>query len=308
MRGPMAPSTPDLMNVPLPVAAGADLSVRHPQAFQIAGGSGAWRRLLSQADAIAPRLSIAFIEGEEGSGKQTLARYLHARSQFARFVFQRHDARRWLAARAATAPIEGFVYLDRVELLSADEQKLLWVVTRNLHDTPGNYAGIVMSARTPLGRLPSLPAQPGVAAFSVPALRSRREDVASLAQFIIERACKGHGQPKPSLAPGVLARLMQYDWPGNVRELAAVLESALLEARDGVIRIEALRIPACSQIRVATSDLESTAGLDLHTVIRQHVRHVLNLNQGNKLRSSRQLGISRSTLYRILGNESVLGR
>ena len=46
----------------------------------------------------------------------------------------------------------------------------------------------------------------------------------------------------------------------------------------------------------------------LDTIIRQHVRYVLDLNRGNKLRAARQLHISRSTLYRILGNESVLSR
>jgi DNA-binding protein Fis len=46
--------------------------------------------------------------------------------------------------------------------------------------------------------------------------------------------------------------------------------------------------------------------LTLDAVIRHHVEYVLDLNRGNKLRAARQLAISRSTLYRILGNESLL--
>jgi transcriptional regulator of acetoin/glycerol metabolism len=48
------------------------------------------------------------------------------------------------------------------------------------------------------------------------------------------------------------------------------------------------------------------ANLSLDSVIRQHVQYVLDVNRGNKLRAARQLCISRSTLYRILGNETIL--
>ena len=50
------------------------------------------------------------------------------------------------------------------------------------------------------------------------------------------------------------------------------------------------------------------ADLSLDAVIRQHVQYVLDLNRGNKLRTARQLAISRSTLYRILANENFLAR
>ncbi len=52
----------------------------------------------------------------------------------------------------------------------------------------------------------------------------------------------------------------------------------------------------------------NTADLSLDAVIRHHVQYVLDLNRGNKLRTARQLCISRSTLYRILANENFLAR
>ena len=72
-----------------------------------------------------------------------------------------------------------------------------------------------------------------------------------------------------------------------------------------VIRAEDLPIPA-SQSQRAKNAVKPNESLNLDAVILDHVRYVLGLNRGNKLRTARQLGISRSTLYRILGHDSIL--
>jgi transcriptional regulator of acetoin/glycerol metabolism len=108
------------------------------------------------------------------------------------------------------------------------------------------------------------------------------------------------------LGPGALARLLQHNWPGNVRELASVLETALLEAVNGVIRADDLALPTEQETPPDLQAASRTDDLSLDVVIRHHVQYVLDLNRGNKLRAARQLCISRSTLYRILGNETIL--
>jgi len=108
------------------------------------------------------------------------------------------------------------------------------------------------------------------------------------------------------MAPGTLARLLQHTWPGNVRELASVLETALLEAVNGIIRPEDLSLPSGLESPSALRQEGRADTLNLDAVIQQHVQYVLDLNRNNKLRAARQLGISRSTLYRILGNENLL--
>jgi DNA-binding NtrC family response regulator len=121
-----------------------------------------------------------------------------------------------------------------------------------------------------------------------------------------------------------------------VRELAGILENALLQADNGVIRTSDLALPdglqqspfpSFDQALAASPAVNpwanSSAGpapmldsqssaraadLSLDAIIRHHVQFVLDLNRGNKLRAARQLAISRSTLYRILANENFLAR
>ena len=312
-----------------------------PAAFHVVGVSAAWRKLLMQADMAAPHLQVAAIEGESGSGKQTLARYLFSRSPLSGSSFQRRDAREWLATDADPVTLAGFTYLDRVDLLAPPGQGLLLGVLKTLQDRPPGRAVVLASSQTPLRQmagqgllLPDLAFRLTAIRFAIPPLRQRREDIAPLAQYLLERICARYQQRPVVLGPGSLARLLQHNWPGNVRELASVLEMALLEADNGVIRPVDLALPdglpahfdAAYAARLGASSLVNpwanpaagpgvlldpqsavrSASLSLDAIIRQHVQYVLDLNRGNKLRAARQLAISRSTLYRILANENPL--
>jgi two-component system response regulator AtoC len=314
-----------------------------PAAFQVVGVSAAWHKLLMQADMAAPHMQIAAIEGESGSGKQTLARYLFSRSPLSGSSFQRRDAREWLATDADPVTLAGVTYLDRVDLLAPPGQGLLLGVLKTLQDRPPGRAVVLASSQTPLRQmvsqgllLPDLAFRLTAIRFAIPPLRQRREDIAPLAQFLLDRICSRYQQRPVLLGPGTLARLLQHNWPGNVRELSSVLESALLEADNGVIRPLDLALPDSQQpFAQALFDLPAggqsllnhatgpgatyetgldpqtaarAADLSLDAVIRRHVQYVLDLNRGNKLRTARQLQISRSTLYRIVGNEDFLNR
>jgi len=302
-----------------------------------------WRKLLMQAEMAAPHLQVAALEGEPGSGKYTLARYLFGRSPLVSTNFQRRDAREWLATDADPSTLAGFTYLDRIDLLAPPGQGLLLGVLKTLQDRPPGRAVLLASSQTPLRQMagqgllmPDLAFRLTAIRFAIPPLRQRREDIAPLAQFLLERLCTRYQQRPVVLGPGTLARLLQHNWPGNVRELSSVLESALLEADNGVIRPLDLALPDVQQpFSQALFDLPAggqsllnhatgpgatyetgldpqtaarAADLSLDAVIRRHVQYVLDLNRGNKLRTARQLQISRSTLYRIVGNEDFLNR
>ena len=291
------------------------VDVEAPPEMQPVGVSAAWRKLLMQADMAAPHVQLATIEGEHGAGKNTLARYLFSRSPLVGGSFQRRDAREWLVSDADPATLTGFTYLDRVDLLAPPGQGLLLNVLKSLQDRPPGRAMLLASSQTSLRQmaaqglmLPDLAFRLTAVRFAIPPLRQRREDIAPLAQALLDRICTRYQQRPVLMAPGTLARLLQHSWPGNVRELASVLETALLEAVNGIIRPDDLALPSSLE---APSELRQgpatqTDSLNLDAVIQHHVQYVLDLNRGNKLRAARQLGISRSTLYRILGNEAIL--
>jgi two-component system response regulator AtoC len=282
--------------------------------------SSALRRLLIQAEIAAPRLRVASIEGEPGTGKHLFAQTIHRQSAMSTFPFRRRDAREWLATDADVADLHGTLYLDRVDLLTPDGQNLLLNLLKYLQNAEDSATGfrLLVSTHRPLRQLASmghyladLAFRLTAVRFSIPPLREHREDIPPIAQAMIDRICRRYQQPTAVLAPGTLPRLLQHTWPGNVRELASVLESAILESTNGVLR------PANLALAAQTSRAEQAMkpalapqpeDLALDSVILRHIQLVLEINRGNKLRSARQLGISRSTLYRILGGESSLHR
>ena len=284
-----------------------------PQAAELVGISAAWRKLILQAEMAAPHVQVAALEGEPGSGKQTLARYLYSRSPLAGSSFQRRDAREWLVSDADPSSLAGFTYLDRVDLLAPPGQGLLLGFLKGLQDRPAGRAVVLASSQTSLRQmagqgqlLPDLAFRLSAVRFAIPPLRLRREDIASLAQSLLDRICQRYQQRPVILGPGTLARLLQHNWPGNVRELASVLETALLEADNGIIRPDHLALPTDHELLPELHAARHIDDLSLDAMIRHHVQYVLDLNRGNKLRAARQLSISRSTLYRILANETIL--
>ena len=283
-----------------------------PPSIQVVGVSAAWRKLLVQAEMAAPHVQLATIEGEHGTGKYTLARFLYSRSPLAGSTFQRRDAREWLATDADPAMLAGMTYLERVDLLAPPGQGLLLGVLKALQDRPPGRAVVLASAQTSLRQmagqgllLPDLAFRLTAVRFAIPPLRQRKEDITVLAQALLERICIRYQQRPVLLGAGALARLLDHNWPGNVRELASVLEAALLEAANGTIQAADLALPA-ADILAPVQPVTHGENLSLDATIRLHVQYVLDLNRGNKLRAARQLCISRSTLYRILGNETVL--
>ncbi len=274
-----------------------------------------------QAEMTAPRLQCATVEGEPGTGKHLFALTLHQQSGHAQLPFRRRDAREWLANEADPSALSGTLLLDRVDLLPPIGQGLLLNLIKTLQSEAAHAPRFLLLVSTHAslrqlasqGRfLPDLAFRLTAARFAIPPLREHREDIAPIAQALIDRICRHYQQPTAILAPGALPRLLQHTWPGNVRELETVLESAILDSVSGTIRPTDLTIhtgPETANVNSlpasASRGVDLAGDLTLDAAILRHIQMVLELNHGNKLRAARQLNISRSTLYRLLAGDSI---
>jgi DNA-binding NtrC family response regulator len=133
----------------------------------------------------------------------------------------------------------------------------------------------------------------------VPPLRARMDDLPELSKRFLERFALLYGRTTPRISDEAMDRMVGYRWRGNVRELESVLRNSLLQVEGSVL--EPHHLPPLAD--VSASDA-TTGGAGesarLQDVVDQHVLRVLKDCRGNKLRAAEVLGISRSTLYRML--------
>jgi len=292
------------------------------------------RQLITQMQRVAPHLTLATLEGEEGTGRSLAARALHAAGPVATspfipwpaphfFAFNRGQSGRddWSEAVLSQAR-GGMLFLDRVHQLTTAQQETLVDFLHCFDDqahAPGGLfpAQIVFSTGVTL-RQPGFAFRDDLASrlcavrFRLPPLIERREDIPLLAQLFIQRFARRYGKAVRGLGPGTITPLLRYPWPGNVRELEETMTAACLATESQWIRPIDLPSMAAgnphgrSLAAPGSCDVKAEADLDLDSAIRGHVARVLQRTRGNKLRAAQLLGISRSTLYRILaapGNE-----
>jgi DNA-binding NtrC family response regulator len=132
--------------------------------------------------------------------------------------------------------------------------------------------------------------------ITLPPLRERQEDLPELARHFLERFATLYGRSVREIADEAVERMQQHLWPGNVSELESVLRNTVLRSDGEVLQSHDLPLLA----NTIDSEQSSAKSVRLQDVIAQHVLRVLKDCGGNKLRASELLGISRSTLYRML--------
>jgi DNA-binding NtrC family response regulator len=138
----------------------------------------------------------------------------------------------------------------------------------------------------------------------VPPLRQRLEDIPLLAGWLLRWLAEESGQCPKVLAEATISQFQRHLWPTNLRELERVVAQAAALAEGGFI--EPRHLLALVEPEFAGPTAADPVRIErLHEVIERHVLDVLNRCGGNKLRAAEVLGISRSTLYRMLGAKTA---
>jgi two-component system response regulator GlrR len=130
----------------------------------------------------------------------------------------------------------------------------------------------------------------------IPPLRDRPEDLRMLADAFLRQTAARLGRPSLVYAPAAWNRMLAYSWPGNIRQLAHAIERACMIAAGPVVEVHDL--PPALQ-RAPGSSLPVMARLR-RTWEREHAEAVLARHHGHRRAAARELGISVSTLYRLL--------
>ena len=155
-----------------------------------------------------------------------------------------------------------------------------------------------------------------VVQIDLPPLRDRREDIGLLASYFLSRVANRLDRHGLTFSPQAMEILERYDYPGNVRELENAIEHAVALSEESVIRPidlpTAVRAPRMLPRHVDTSapigrpsaarpdGNESRDSWSLAEVEKEHIQRVLALHRGNATSAAKQLGISRTTLWRKL--------
>ena len=269
-------------------------------------------RLFSLARRLGRYDTPVLIAGEAGTGKESIARALHAfgRGDAAFVVLQ--------SAGATTAQLEqaigeargGTLYIDDILGLGPEVAAALVTLVDegSAVDNGGPRVRLIAACREDAGRRcargtiqEDLYLRLSEAALRLPALRDRREDVVPIARALLH--VWAGGEEPPTFGRDVADALVAYDWPGNVDELRATIESAGGTARGRAIELRDLPPPLrVGQPAAQHAELESRRLADIEAA---HLKKALAETRGNKARAARILGLSRWALQRKLQKHGI---
>ena len=307
---------------------------------EIVGESLAVKRVLDQAKRLLPHgHARVLILGETGTGKELLARAIHAGgprhdapfvavncSAFPEHLIESelfgHERGAFTDAHTAKPGLfevadRGTLFLDEIgDLPLGLQAKLLRVLEDGLVRRVGGTKPRAVDVRVLAATNDQLPERVRAGQFredlyfrlstlvlTLPPLRDRGDDIGLLARALLAELAREHGLRTPSLSEGVSRALRGHSWPGNIRELKNALERGMLLSPPGTLATSEV-LPALNHAPPADRAIPFPA--TLRDITAAAASETIKLCDGNRSEAARRLGISPRRLRRMLAGADAL--
>jgi DNA-binding NtrC family response regulator len=294
--------------------------------------SAAMRPVLELMERVAPSDANVLVTGEHGTGKEVVARWIHAASRrrdrslvvvnvggLSEGVFESElfghvkgaftDAKTDRAGRFELAD-GGTLFLDEIANIGLSQQsRLLRVLQTGELERVGSSQTRRVDVRVIAATNADLKTEVSSGRFRedllfrintieihLLPLRERREDILPLARYFLKRHSARYGKPHAGFSDEAAQLLKSSDWPGNVREIDHAVERAVLLARLETLQVQDFAL-AASAPRAGAVD---PSAMNLEEMERDAIRQSLARHDGNVSLAAKALGLSRSALYRRL--------
>lgn len=305
------------------------------------GESEGMQDIFYKIEKVAPTDANILILGENGTGKDLIARAIHdhslrkdhayvkvdvgalTESLFESELFGHKkgaftDAREDRVGRFETAN-GGTLFLDEIGNISLQQQAKLLSVLQNRQVTRlgANLAvpvdiRLICATNVPLSELANesrfrkdLIYRINTVEITVPPLRKRADDIPLLAKHFLKMYEKKYFKNSMELADGAIRKLVQYPFPGNVRELQYTIERAMIMAEGSVLTEKDLLFSPIESGAGEVSVLDEPADFKLSTMEKTTILKVIDKHQGNITKAAKELGLTRTALYRRLSKYDI---
>ncbi len=312
-----------------------DLRAQVDRRHVLVGESAVMRHLREQVMLAAPTNGRVLILGENGTGKEVVARTLHAHSRrrtgpfvevncaaipeelieselfgHTKGAFTGAVAERRGRFEHATG---GTIFLDEIGDMSLKTQaKVLRALQENAVQPVGGTGLVRVDVRVVAATNKDLPEEIRAGRFRedlffrlnvvpihVPPLRDRIDDIPRLAEHFMATLAAEYGRRMKRFAPEAMTRLQHYAWPGNVRELHNVVERLLIMVADDTVTAQDVGFVGDAPVVEASAPGTVTPLAEARDRFeREYILHVLATHHGNISRTADALGVERSNLYK----------